>query len=188
MSVIKGFIAVCIGFSLTTAAAGDVPQQGDRQDWKLGKATRLAGETCEEDKSLQPPNNPKCATLTADGDYLTVSEFLVRFPSRHPHSGADKPKTVHVEACLKFEDTATNGAKCQTLIDSVVAQPGESSMNVENSGLVPVTDYLSCMAWFGQTGGKFRATIQVQCKNDKKGDAMTEVDVSRFTTSVWSQY
>jgi hypothetical protein len=187
MKFIARLCSVAIGTVLLAASAVHAEQMGDRQDWKVRKLNRLVGETCEEDKSLQPPDNPKCATLTVGGGYITVSDFAVPFPSLHRHDRKKAPITVRVEACIKFEDTAANGAKCQALIDGTAAQPGEASMNVENSGLVPVTDYLTCMTWFGQTAGNYPTDIQVQCKNDAKGDGVTDVDVSRFTTSVLTE-
>jgi hypothetical protein len=119
-------------FFLATTAV-QAKQMGDRQDWKVRKLNRLVGEICEEDKSLQPPYHPKCATLTVGGGFIHL---------------------------------------------------GEASKNVENNGLVPVTDYLSCMTWFGQTAGDYPTEIQILCKNGAKGDGMTDVNISRFTTSV----
>jgi hypothetical protein len=97
------------------------------------------------------------------------------------------PITVRIDACIKFEDTASNGAKCQALIDGTAAQPGEASMNVEYNGMVPVTDYLTCSSWIGQTTGNYPTEIQVQCKNDAKGDGMSDVNISSFTTSVLTE-
>ncbi len=187
MKIISCLCSITIGILFLAATAGQTQQMGERQDWEVRKLNRLVGETCEEDKSLQPPDNPKCATLAVGGGFVTVSDFSVPFPSLHRNNPQMAPITVRVEACIKFEDTAANGAKCQTLIDGTAAQPGEASMNVENSGLVPVTDYLSCMTWFGQTGGEYPTDIQVQCKNDAKGDGVTDVNVSRFTTSVLTE-
>ena len=187
MRTISGIYPVGIGILFLAATAVHAEQMGDRQDWKVPKLNRLVGETCEEDKNLQPPDNPKCATLTVGGDFINVSDFSVPFRSLR-RNGSNKPAmTVRVETCIKFEDTAANGAKCQALIDGKAAQPGEASMNVENNGLVPVTDYLSCMTWFGQTAGDYPTDVQIQCKNDAKGDGMTDVNISRFTTSVLTE-
>lgn len=75
--------SVAIGTLLFSVNAVYAEQMGDRQDWKVRNLHRLLGETCEEDKDLQPPDNPKCATLTAGGGFTTVSDFAVPFASLH---------------------------------------------------------------------------------------------------------
>lgn len=163
-----------------TAAA---QQKGEQQFWKLFKLNRINGITCEEDKSLEPPDNPKCASLPADGSTVTVTDFTLTF--RPLHGGL--PQTVRVDFCGKFEDNGANGAKCQVMIDGALADPGETTMNVEDMGAIPVTDYTACMSWFGNTEGNPSADLEIQCKNDGKGDKTSTVDLSSFTSSFLSQ-
>ena len=153
---------------------------GDRQRWAL-KAKILTGQTCEEDKSL-PADEQKCATLVEGASFTTVSTLEAR---------RKNASDIRVDFCGKFEDAGSNAASCQAVIDGAVADPGDQTMAPEDSGMIPVTDYVSCFSWFGAAAGRGPGTpssivVEIQCKNDGKGDG-TDVFLSKFTSSVFSQ-
>lgn len=182
MARVFAWTAVLVLTSSTAVLAQD---GGDRQSFST-KLTRLSGETCIQDPSL-PMDSQKCASLLPADGFATVASVKLWFwPPRA--LGRGKPKTVAADFCAKIEDPGLNGAKCQLLVDDVAVPPGEQTVNSEDAmGNITEAIYSWCMSWSGNTAGNIGADIELQCKNDGKGDGTSPFDIADFAFKVFSR-
>jgi hypothetical protein len=73
-----------------------------------------------------------------------------------------------VQYCAKVEDVDFEGFECQATVDGVVAAPGATKPLEQVTGGTPtaptgVTIYNFCLSWFGETTGRGKHQVEVQC-------------------------
>lgn len=163
--------------SVSGAAAQDMPTITDYNIF----LPKVIGQTCLEN---QDDKEIKCADLEpGDTGFVPVAQLEIR-----THFSRD----VLIQYCAKVEDLDFQELECQATVDGTVAAPGAQKPLEQVTGTTAdgtatgVTIYNFCLAWFGQTTGRGKHAVDVECerKNDDE-DTMVRIDSS--TTSVFAR-